>query len=239
MGFNQAAMAKPAAVGGFDPFSLAWKVAVWADDPDWTNPGNGNAVSSWRDGSGNGFNAVQATGANQPIYRSSVALLNNRAAVDFDGVNDLLTASTTLSAPFSGIWIGKRDGAGTGSNPRVLHFNTAGGYEAVLESSMTGNWAAYYGTFIDSGVNAVATPVVALRVLMSDVTHRISVNGTLSSQASGGPPSMAAFGIGFGDGEAANIHTAFAACAVGDITADANWSAFVSWVSNYYGLTIS
>lgn len=80
-----------------NPLSLAgWHTAFWASDPDWSNPGNGNAVSTWRDGSGGGHDASQATSSKRPIYRSSSAGMNNRPVVEFDGVDDFLqTASFT------------------------------------------------------------------------------------------------------------------------------------------------
>ena len=52
---------------------------------------DGGAVSSWADGV-SGRSAVQATGANQPLYYSGASGegLNGRAVVRFDGTNDRL-----------------------------------------------------------------------------------------------------------------------------------------------------
>ncbi|HNW91160.1 MAG TPA: hypothetical protein PKN48_15990, partial [Bacteroidales bacterium] len=46
---------------------------------------NGSNVSQWSDCSGNGYNSIQATTANQPLYYSSVSTLNNKPALHFDG----------------------------------------------------------------------------------------------------------------------------------------------------------
>lgn len=52
-----------------------------------TNPGTIlNAVGTWRDLSGQGRNATQATQANKPVFRQSI--LAGKPVVRFDGVND-------------------------------------------------------------------------------------------------------------------------------------------------------
>lgn len=49
---------------------------------------NNTAVSSWTDLSGNNNHAIQATGAQQPIFKTGQ--INGVPAVDFDGTNDFL-----------------------------------------------------------------------------------------------------------------------------------------------------
>ena len=63
--------------------------------------GAGNGfVRTWYDQSGNSAHAVQATEANQPLLVSSgnIVLVNSKPAMEFDGSNDLLVASPTLTA---------------------------------------------------------------------------------------------------------------------------------------------
>lgn len=54
---------------------------------------DGTAISTWSDSSGTGNDATQATGANQPIYRTNI--INGMPAVDFDGSNDRMAVTTT------------------------------------------------------------------------------------------------------------------------------------------------
>lgn len=52
---------------------------------------DGDAVATWPDSSGLANDAAQATGANQPIYKTSI--LNGQSVVRFDGTNDFLTVA--------------------------------------------------------------------------------------------------------------------------------------------------
>lgn len=54
-------------------------------------------VSNWADQSGNGYDAVQATGSNQPKYVANV--LNGQPCIRFDGSDDFLISNITSSYP--------------------------------------------------------------------------------------------------------------------------------------------
>jgi hypothetical protein len=71
------------ALAGFNPRSLS--PALWLND-------TGSDASVWTDISGNGRNAVQATGANQPSIVTGA--INGRQVRRFDGVDDYLLTST-------------------------------------------------------------------------------------------------------------------------------------------------
>jgi len=73
------------ALAGFNPLSLA--PALWLND-------TGSDPSVWTDISGNGRNAVQATGANQPSIVTGA--VNGKQVRRFDGVNDFLALTTGL-----------------------------------------------------------------------------------------------------------------------------------------------
>ena len=72
--------------------------------------GAGNGfVSVWYDQSGSGFNAAQATAANQPKIVNSGALIveNGKPTILWDGTNDYLDSSMTISSNFTSISIAK------------------------------------------------------------------------------------------------------------------------------------
>lgn len=85
----------------FDPLSIDWHAAFWADDPGWAPPTDGGAVSQWDDASGNASHASQATVAKQPTFRASVAAFGGRSAIEFDGSDDSLAA--TFSSTITGV----------------------------------------------------------------------------------------------------------------------------------------
>ena len=65
-------------------------------DARYITQSDNTAVSSWADRSGNAYNADQATGANQPTFRT--AQQGGCGGVDFDGSNDFLTGTYNPTA---------------------------------------------------------------------------------------------------------------------------------------------
>lgn len=85
-------------VSSFNPITQVSALhAAWAEDPSWTNPGDGNAVSSWRDGGSNGTDFTN-TGSARPLFRSSTAALNSKPTIQFDGTDDYLRGSNPAQA---------------------------------------------------------------------------------------------------------------------------------------------
>jgi hypothetical protein len=71
-------------------------LSLWLDADDAsTITLNGSTVSQWNDKSGNARNASQATAANQPTR--TLNGLGGRTVLTFDGVNDFLNATLTLT----------------------------------------------------------------------------------------------------------------------------------------------
>ena len=81
-------------------FGVPWTpsritTALWLDAADASTVTTvSGAVSQWNDKSGNGRHATQSTAANRPTYPATT--LNNISTIEFDGTNDVLTA--TLSS---------------------------------------------------------------------------------------------------------------------------------------------
>ena len=204
---------------------------------------SGAAVSSWRNGGTLGTAFEQSTGAAQPTFRSAVAALNNRPAVDFDGTDDRLeiTSGVSLAQPFSVVWIGTYDAltsarAVVGLNSASLNYRVG--------TNATPNFSINATTALNGG-----TPVAGVgymqRSYVNGASSAISVNGT--SQASGNAGASALDQIILGTGRTApstygNFHdgpTAFIGIIAGDITTHANWPAFKRWVASRYGITVA
>jgi hypothetical protein len=89
--------------------------AVWLDASDISTITIATGVSEWRDKSGNGANATQATAANQPAY--SPVEFSGLPGITTDGVNDSLGIVTTLSQgnlTHAVYWVMRVIGAGSG-----------------------------------------------------------------------------------------------------------------------------
>jgi len=70
---------------------------LWLDGSDATSIINSaGAVSSWRDKSGNGNNATQATGANQPALTTNI--INGKSALLFNGSTSVLSLPDNVLA---------------------------------------------------------------------------------------------------------------------------------------------
>lgn len=90
---------RPRAASGFDPRSIAG-LELWLDaTADTTLTRDGTAVTAWASRSGS-LSVTQSDTTKAPTYASSVAGLNSKPALLFDGSNDILlnTATGILAA---------------------------------------------------------------------------------------------------------------------------------------------
>jgi hypothetical protein len=71
---------------------------------------DGDAISSWTDSSGNAHHAVQATSANQPIYKAGV--VNAKSAARFNGTSTFVKIAFVLTQPVTRFVVAKRASAG-------------------------------------------------------------------------------------------------------------------------------
>lgn len=88
--------------GTFDPTTITG-LALWfkadaglLDASDAPITVDGTAIKTWQDQSGNTKHAVQATGANQPLYKAGIT--NGKPVVRFDGSNDTLVTPAVAEA---------------------------------------------------------------------------------------------------------------------------------------------
>lgn len=140
-------------VTGFSPLSIPWVDAYWASDPSWTPPADGGAVSTWRDAGTRALAAVQATGANQPLYRAAYANLNSKPAVEFDGINDILTSATgtAVSQPYDVVCVAYL-GSVTLSGVVACSVNSTN--DRCIGWAGLGTWRSGFGTATASAGNA-------------------------------------------------------------------------------------
>lgn len=239
-------IADPALIGAKGvaaPPAISWHAAFWADDPDWSDPGDGIAVSSWRDLSGNGRTLSQGTGSNQPLYRASVVGLNGRSGVEFDGSNDrMVTAAwSSLSQPFSYVLIATWSSLGSGQ--RGAMDGPSGSPAALFTDATAGRINLYSGGGGYWQGPTISTGKHAVRAKFQSSSSAINVDGSgPGSNVPAGPGTTGNTGLTLGslrDGSGASAMTAaFAGVYAGDVTAAGNWEAFCAWVSTIYGSTL-
>lgn len=231
-----------AAAAAFDPSIITWHTAFWADDPSWSNPGDGNAVSSWRDFSGNSRTATQGTGGNQPIFRASTTNLNNRASVDFDGSNDfLVTASfTALSQPVSVVVVAEWKG-GTGANDYLFNVGLPSDILAVLRRNSDGLWRANPGT---TGLGTISATAAghAISIVFNNTSTSFRVDNNSANTGGAGTRQAAQVHLGAFDStptEPGDYRIAFFGLYNGTVTSDGQWSTFKAALNTYYGTSLA
>ena len=79
-----------AAPSSFAPTNIAG-CELWLAADKIVGHVDGDAIGTWSDASGLGHDATQATGANQPLYKT--AIINGLPVVRFDGSNDSLSVA--------------------------------------------------------------------------------------------------------------------------------------------------
>lgn len=224
---------------------LGWKAAYWADDPSWTNPGNGNVVASWRDGGTSGaYTLTQSTGANKPTFRTGVTNLNGKSAIEFDGTASYLNnTSPVITQPFTVVAVldltsltGDRtmsDAIGAGraavykqtTNNKWTLYTGGAGFLAAASATTTGlHGIRAFANAADLGTSALATDAVT-----ATTSSALSSTGFTGIRV-GASSTAAAFGA---------MRLGFWGLYLGDITTDPNWQNLRRLLFNLYGATVT
>ena len=140
-------------------------IAIWLDADDASTITLATGVSEWRDKSGNGRHAVQATGSLQPALTAGG--LNGKDVITWDGTGKFLTGaySRTLGAQsvfavfkYTGTEVAAR--IFTQSNAGT-DWQIAGGYIPILRNGTTAAICSHAaGTMYSSVAAALDTPMV-------------------------------------------------------------------------------
>lgn len=217
---------------------LSWKAAYWADDPSWSNPGNGNAVPSWRDGSGNGYD-VASSGSARPTFRSSVTNLNGKAGVEFDGTSDyLLNASPVVTQAYSLVAV--VDMIAITGTPIISDAGGTGRAALFINAGLT--WSVYTGTSVLSTSYGPSTGAHGFRVLANNASSALNDNMRNTAGTLGSATGFTGITLGAVTGGASNwgnVRIGFWGCYQGDITGNAAWPDLVSALAYLYGVNVA
>ena len=220
------------AVAGFDPLSIGWTHAVWAEDPDWTPPADGAAVSSWRNAGSNGTALTEGTGSAQPIYRASFAGLNSKPAVECTGTQTIrTTAGGVLSQPVTIVAVGKF----TSTAGRTLVSGTFGNPMRV--ATATNTWRLYEGGATIDGGTADTNEHLFI-VTYDGASSQYEIDGAVAH--SGNPGTTGMEGLTLFSTEAASPGTqntgvlAFVGVLDGTLTSGEK-ADLLAWSQSHYG----
>lgn len=108
-------------------------------------------VATWYDQSGNGTDATQATASKQPtiVVNGQLNMVNNRPAILYDGVDDVLTFNRTISDDFS-IIVSYSVNAGVGAS------DTTWANHAGIVDAYAGANTNSFGISVDNSGNIYA-----------------------------------------------------------------------------------
>lgn len=218
--------------------------ACWAADPDWSNPGDGNAVSSWRNKSGGG-DPAQATGANQPIWRAAVSVLGGRSAVQFDGSNDVLDFDiANISQPFKLLAVFASTSGADGVAGRSLGIGDSLGFGGLLENAANKWGVQVGGTAVVAPTATVDTNPHVMRATVNGASSQLWLDGTSLATGTVGLDACARFTLGAGSTAAASFasffkgYLAFAAIYASSV-ADADLLALERAFGSYHGFVVA
>ena len=224
----------------YDPLSQTdVTLGFWATDLALNND---DPVASWADGTGNSYDVAQATSGAQPTYKASVAALNNRPGVSFDG-NDYLEKTTGVSLATTSqrtlIWIGQwmagRTYVGAASNSTTRGFGL----------NASNQWWGNLGTSVAAGSGPSASQVFMYRADINGASSSLHINETSVASGDLGTTAINQLVLGVGRQSPSTYQNYFTGTmglvmlVNGDVTAKPWWSAFKLWVSSYYGITLA
>ena len=219
----------------FNPFAqVAALHAVWASDPAWANPGDGNPVDSWRNETGGGDPA--STGGNRPTYRASTAAFNNRPTVQFASASSqrLDFDIANVSQTYKFVIVGNTGTAGTAER-------LVGGVNATARGigDSAGNaWNINFATSVTGGTSDTSPHV--FRATANGASSQLWVDESSVASGNAGNGVLIRFTIGAGSdstpafGNYLNGHVAFVGIYAGT-TSDVSLSALCEDLAIYYG----
>lgn len=230
------------ASGFFSNYSMYHE--FWTEDPSWSNPGNGNTLSSWRNNGSAGNALVQAGGtALEPTYRSSVAALNSKPAIQFDGsggagnadylyINSSDTA--TQSQPLTFGVVVKLD---TTADQRIITCEGSAATRNIVDVA-SGAWRGHAGSGISGGTANTNGHLIVFK--SNGASSVLRLDGTTLASGNAGSQGMDGIVMGRNLSKStpySDMHVAYWFMYVGDLTADGGFAAWANSIASHYGLT--
>lgn len=179
----------PAGGGGgaaFNPLSpgFTWHSAYWAADPDWSDPGDGGLVDSWRN-AGENASTLTASGGLRPTYDAeNVNWPAGVPTILFSGSQHMSVtfAGGAISQPNTIVVVGRR----INSNNMYFVDGTGSSNRHSLFKGTTSGWSFFAGGATVTVGTAGIVPVVLAGVFHDGGSPSARVNGAELSTTSSG-----------------------------------------------------
>jgi hypothetical protein len=142
-------------VSSFGPLDLP-NLKVWLDANDLstiTKDGS-NAVSSWADKSGNGYDVIQGTTTQQPIYNINGFGTASKPYISFDGLNDTLINAPITWGGSDNLFIVCKINDVIGS--QIITASIATSHQSFISSG--GGLNSFNGSVLTAGTVVSGTP---------------------------------------------------------------------------------
>ena len=207
-------MSHNAGGGGGSAFdTLMASADLWLRAEDVDDPVDGQPVTTWSAKGSTIYDAIQATSANKPLYKTGI--INGKPAVLFDGSNDYLTLDGYADLPKTIVAVVQPVSIGNYKSFFGVKSNDTGPWDTcLLGSNTTSNrleWRIAYGTTsvvsaFKSSSLANGTPIIASMTTNLDsgnintdiwVNNVVGNSGSVSSQTPNSPDGPSIIGAGY------------------------------------------
>ena len=225
----------------FSPLQVGWTHAYWAEGPEFVALGlsDGGAVGTWPDEIGT-LDATQGTAGAKPTYRATTGP-NSKPTVQFDGGDHLATSALTQAQPLTMVFIASADSS---VNTKYYAGNAAitigVGYNNAPPVLRQLSMFAGAGVTGNSAASTDNNPHM-MRAYFNGASSVNDLDGTTATVNPGTNDfSSSALHLGAVGGVAQLVgKMAFFAVFNGDVTGDAKWAQFKTWVTAHYGITVA
>ena len=152
---------------------------LWLDANQITGLNDGDAVATWSDASGNGYNATQGTASQRPIYKTGI--LNSRPVVRFDAVDDTLS-NGTFAVNQANTWFAVvRTTGGDGAYRFVFDAATGTTRQALIYTVGTTKWTSYAGALVDESGTTASSTWRSIQAIFNGASSSLIVGGTTTA----------------------------------------------------------
>lgn len=214
----------------------------WAEDPDWSNPGDGNAMTTWRDAGtlDDDLSATTNGGGNAPKYVASG--INGKPSISFDATAEnvggcLFTAAGRVDPPFSVVVVGLARTTPTAAeyftDSDDRHTNRA------VVGLLSSTWRGGNSFALDAGTSDTVAHVFTLTVASNDL--ELFVDGvSVGTDTSGTAVKFNGLTVGANNVQINQFLDGlipYVAVFDGDIVSQTGYSDWLAEIIDYYGIT--